>query len=170
MERVEEDVEPFSLKALAISKGRTAHISEVTPKLFEDRQEVKLKKVYKDILDAFNTKAKYKKYFSAWIIVGVSWNIAERRWYYMIRHRYSVFVWVNEDQIEKVSTVQMQIVEGNPKEVPRVIRNRTSSWVRGQQSLDPQRQELGSRKLRRKIARETKTEKKITLFSVRGVN
>jgi len=153
-------VEPFSLKALAISKGRTTHISEVTPKLFEDRQEVKLKKVYEDILDAFNTKAKYKKYFSAWIIVGASWNIAERRWYYMIRHRYSVFVWVNEDQIEKVSTVQMQIVEGTQKEVPRVIRNRTSSWVREQQSLDPNDKswEAGSseERLRERLKRRKK--------------
>jgi hypothetical protein len=160
LERVEEDEEPFSLKALAISKGRTTHISEVTPKLFEDGQEVKLKKVYKHILDTFNTKAKYKKYFSAWIIVGVSWNIAEGRWYYMIRHRYSVFVWVSEDQVEKVGTVQKQIVEGTPKEVPRVIRDRTSSWVREQQSLDPNDKgwEAGSceERLRERLKRRKK--------------
>jgi len=137
--REEEEEEPFSLRALAISKGRTTHISEVTPKLFEYEQEVKLKRVYKDILEEFNTKEKYKKYFSTWIVVGASWNIAENRWYYMIRYGHSVFVWVNADQIEKVNTTQKHLVEGPIREVYREPRfqRRTSGWVRGQQSLDP---------------------------------
>jgi len=137
MGTVEEDTEPFSLTAFAISKGKTAKISEVTPKLFEDRQEVKLKKIYEGILDEFKTKLKYKKYFSAWTVVGASWNIGERRWYYMIRH-HSIFVWVNEDQIEKVDTVQTQIIKGTPKETFRNHKIRLrEGWVRGQQSLDP---------------------------------
>lgn len=133
-----EGIEPFSLRALAISKGRTAQISEVTPKLFEDGQEVHLRTVHKDILDEFKTKSKYRKYFSAWIVVGASWNISERRYYYMIRQRFAVFVWVTEDQIQKVPTTQIQLVKGLQQERyrPRVSRFSDHGWNREQQSLD----------------------------------
>lgn len=163
MGRVEEDIEPFSLKAFALSKGKTAQISEVTPKSFEDGQEVKLKKIYQNILDQIGSKLKYKKYFSAWEIVGASWNIAEGRWYYMIRHRFSVFVWVNEDQIEKVDTAQMQIVKGAPKEKRHVFHERRPiMWVREQRSLDPQDKVKGwlagscEEKLRERLRRRNK--------------
>jgi len=136
MGRVEEDIEAFSLKALTLSKGKTARISEVTPILFEDGQEVRLKKVYKEILDEFKTQSRYKKYFSVWIVVGASWNIPEHRYYYMIRNRFIAFVWVTEDQIEPAG-LQTKIVEGPERYVQRAQRNNVPSWVPGQQSLDP---------------------------------
>jgi uncharacterized protein (DUF2461 family) len=134
--RAEHYIEPFSLKALAISKGQTSQISEVTPILFEDEQEVRLKKVYKEILDEFKSKSKYKQYFSVWIVVGSAWSIPEEQYYYMIRNRFAVFAWVTDDQIKKAG-VQKQIVEG-PTSYYRKPRfnKREPSWVSNQQTLD----------------------------------
>ena len=134
--RADYDVEPFSLKALAISKMKTSLISKVTPILFEDGQDVKLRRVYKNILDEFKTKSKYKKYFSVWTVVGASWNIREGCYYYMIRNRFSVFVWVTAEQIEKAG-VQKQIAEGPTRYPTGRPPPRGPDWQPGQQSLDP---------------------------------
>lgn len=110
-----EGEEQFSLKALAVSKGKTAFKSETTPQLFESGDEVKLNKIYRGIYDELKTKLKYKKYFSTWIVVGSGWSVTAERWYYMIRLRLQTFVWVTEDQITKVSSTQTQMVDG-PRE------------------------------------------------------
>jgi len=107
-----DDVEPFSLKALAISKGKTTRISEVTPKLFETEQEVKFKKVYPELYKQLPWKSKLKRYFSTFIVIGASWSIDEGRWYYMITQSRRVFLWVNEDQIKSVQTAQTRLSNG----------------------------------------------------------
>lgn len=111
-----DDVEPFSLKAFAISKGKTTRISEVTPKLFESEQEVKFKKVYPELYKQLPWKLKCKRYFSVFTVVGASWSIEEERWYYMITQRRRVFFWVNDDQIKPVETVQTQLSIGSRTE------------------------------------------------------
>jgi hypothetical protein len=134
--KVDFDVEPFSLKALVMSEGKTCLLSEATPVLFKSGQQVLLNEVYKRILDLFRTKLKYKKYFSTWIVVGSAWNIMKKRHYYEIRQGFDVCEWVTAEEIRNAGS-QKEIAKG-----PYYIRQtpyprRSFGWVSEQQSLDP---------------------------------
>lgn len=116
-EQLCDRIEPFSLAAFAISKGKTACESDVTPQLFTAGQEVKLKEFYPELFKRLPWKSKYKRYFSAFTVIGASWSIDDKCWYYLITQRRRVFFWVDDNQITPFQTVQAQLSKG-----PRVER------------------------------------------------
>lgn len=136
LEKPVDRVEPFSLAALAISKGKTALISEVTPQLFEEGQEVKLRKVYPHLYEGLLKKPSYKKYSSAFTVVGASWSIEKQCWYYMIRYKHQIFLWVTDDQIKKAS-LQTHLAEASEERYRYHPKSkRTTCWNSDQQPLD----------------------------------